>query len=368
MRKQLNTKIILILFLIAGCNFLVLNNSLYSKEVDSDSSRAPGHSSILLPEPLVSEKRYNRTFRDVVNTFKYYHYNSQKVDDALSEAVFDQYISALDTRKTTFLSSDIEELSSFRYSIDDALQDGDSSFLFTIFNTYRERASERISFMIHQVQTGVTTIDFNKKESIEKDRKESTWPKDKNEQTHLWEKYFKYDVLNLMLAEKKSDEIEKNLENKYRNQLKRLVQLDNEDAFSIFMNALSHCYDPHTGYLSPRSTKNFNIMMSLSLEGIGAVLQREDEYTKVVRLIPAGPAHKSKLLSPGDFIVGVGQQDSGEIVDVVGWRLDDVVELIRGVRRCCCQNLQFPETRSPCYRAFIGLFHTFIRRSRTFRI
>jgi len=179
----------------------------------------------------------------------------------LSEAVFDQYISALDTRKTTFLSSDIEELSSFRYSIDDALQDGDSSFLFTIFNTYRERASERISFMIHQVQTGVTAIDFNKKESIEKDRKESTWPKDKNEQTHLWEKYFKYDVLNLMLAEKKSDEIEKNLENKYRNQLKRLVQLDNEDAFSIFMNALSHCYDPHTGYLSPRSTKNFNIMM-----------------------------------------------------------------------------------------------------------
>jgi len=149
----------------------------------------------------------------------------------------------------------------------------------------------------------------------------------------LWEKYFKYDVLNLMLAEKKSDEIEKNLENKYRNQLKRLVQLDNEDAFSIFMNALSHCYDPHTGYLSPRSTKNFNIMMSLSLEGIGAVLQREDEYTKVVRLIPAGPAHKSKLLSPGDFIVGVGQQDSGEIVDVVGWRLDDVVELIRGGKK-----------------------------------
>jgi carboxyl-terminal processing protease len=333
MRKHLNTKILLILFLVGAFNIFVFNKFLYSKEVGADSSGEQVFSSISFPEPLVSEKKYNRTFRDVVSTFTYYHYNDQEIDDELSEAVFEQYISALDTRKTTFLLSDIEELNSCRYSIDDALKNADTSFLFSIFNTYRTRAGERISFMIHQAQTGVDTIDFTEKEGLQKDRKESAWPKDKNEQNSLWKKYFKYDVLNLMLSEKKSDEIKKNLENKYQNQLKRLVQLDSEDAFSIFMNALSYCYDPHTSYLSPRSTKNFNIMMSLSLEGIGAVLQREDEYTKVVRLIPAGPAQKSKLISPGDFIVGVGQHDSGEIIDVVGWRLDDVVELIRGAKK-----------------------------------
>jgi len=333
MRNQLGKKILLVLIGFVFCGAIVVDDALFSTEIRGVSSGSHYSNGLSGLQPLATEKRYDKTFRDVVKTFKYYHYNYQNVDDTLSSAVFEEYLSSLDTRKTTFLMSDIRDLSAFRYSIDDALKNGNASVLFYIFNTYRERAFERITFMVDLATTGVDTIDFDKKDSLEKDREESDWPVDRDEQVRLWKKYFKYDVLNAMLAEKEPDGIKPDLEKKYRNQLKRLLQLDSEDAFSIFMNALSQCYDPHTGYLSPRNTKNFNIMMSLSLEGIGAVLQREDEYTKVVRLIPAGPAHKSKLISPGDYIVGVGQHDNGEIVDVVGWRLDDVVELIRGKKK-----------------------------------
>jgi len=330
MKSHALVKITLIFLLVTAGNCFVFDKTLYAKEIAVDLSGADSNTSIRLPDPLSPEEGYRHTCQAIVRTLKYHHYNYQKIDDRLSDIVFERYLLALDTRKINFLSSDIEEFDSIRYGIDDALKKGDTNFIFLIFNKYRNRAVERISFMIHQVKSDLNNINFDKKESLEKDREESAWLRDKDEQVYLWKKYFKYDVLNLMLAEKQSVEIQNTLEKKYRNQLKRLMQLDSEDAFSIFINALSHCYDPHTSYLSPRSTKNFNIMMSLSLEGIGAVLQREDEYTKVVRLIPAGPADKSKCISPGDFIVGVGQNENGEIVDVIGWRLDDVVELIRG--------------------------------------
>ncbi|MBW2219758.1 MAG: carboxy terminal-processing peptidase [Deltaproteobacteria bacterium] len=330
MKSHALVKITLIFLLVTAGNCFVFDKTLYAKEIAVDLSGADSNTSIRLPDPLSPEEGYRHTCQAIVRTLKYHHYNCQKIDDRLSDIVFERYLLALDTRKINFLSSDIEEFDSIRYGIDDALKKGDTNFIFLIFNKYRNRAVERISFMIHQVKSDLNNINFDKKESLEKDREESAWLRDKDEQVYLWKKYFKYDVLNLMLAEKQSVEIQNTLEKKYRNQLKRLMQLDSEDAFSIFINALSHCYDPHTSYLSPRSTKNFNIMMSLSLEGIGAVLQREDEYTKVVRLIPAGPADKSKCISPGDFIVGVGQNENGEIVDVIGWRLDDVVELIRG--------------------------------------
>jgi len=333
MKSHVIIKITLIFLLVAAGNCFVFDKTLYAKEITVDLSGTDPNTSVRLPDLLSPEEGYRQTCKAIVRTLKYRHYNYQKIDDRLSDIVFERYLSALDTRKINFLSSDIEEFDSIRYSIDDALKKGDTNFIFLIFNKYRKRATERISFMIHQVKSGLDNINFDKKESLEKDREKSAWPRDKDEQACLWKKYFKYDVLNLMLAEKQSVEIQDTLKKRYHNQLKRLTQLDSEDAFSIFMNALSHCYDPHTSYLSPRSTKNFKIMMSLSLEGIGAVLQRKDEYTKVVRLIPAGPADKSKRISPGDLIVGVGQHEKGEIVDVVGWRLDDVVELIRGPKK-----------------------------------
>jgi len=184
--------------------------------------------------------------------------------------------------------------------------------------------------MLTQLDAGIDKLDFTKNESLQIERKDAPWARNTKELDQLWHKRLKNDVLNLKLAGKDMKEIQELLHKRYNNQYKRISQTNSEDAYRIFMNALTLSYDPHTQYFSPRATENFNIRMKLSLEGIGAMLQAEDEYTKVTRVIPAGPADKAGLLKANDRIIGVGQGNNGDIVDVIGWRLDDVVDLIRG--------------------------------------
>ncbi|MCP4715109.1 MAG: tail-specific protease, partial [Deltaproteobacteria bacterium] len=201
---------------------------------------------------------------------------------------------------------------------------------FTIFNRYQQRAAERMNYLITILDTGFSSLSFTADESFNTDRDNASWPADTAELDTIWRKRLKSNVLSLKLSEKPAKEIQTLLSKRFQTQLTKLSQTTSEDVFQVFINAYAQLFDPHTHYFSPRVSENFDISMSLSLEGIGALLQTEEEHTKVVRLIPAGPAEKSKKLKPADRIVGVGQGAAGEIVNVIGWRIDDVVKLIRG--------------------------------------
>lgn len=257
------------------------------------------------------------------------HYQRQRLDDNLSSVIFDRYLKELDGTRSYFLASDIKEFEVYRKALDDALQNDNLKPAFAIYNRYQLRVSERLNFVLSQLERGVASVRFDTDEALETDRENAPWAANKAELDDLWRKRLKAAELGLKLAGKKPDEIQKTLIKRYRNQLTHLYQTRSDDAFQVYMNAVTESYDPHTEYFSPRTSENFNINMSLSLEGIGAVLQSEDEYTKVVRLVTAGPADKSGQLKPGDRIVGVAQ-DQDEFTDVIGWRIDEVVELIRG--------------------------------------
>lgn len=271
-----------------------------------------------------------RTSLTVVEQLRHNHFVKKTLDDGISSEVFDKYLETLDGGRAYFLASDIEEFEQYRYRLDDALKRGDLEPAFTIFNRYQEHVVERLQYLIAEIDKGLNHIDFTVDEEIEIDRENSPWPTSQAEQDELWRKRLKAAVLSQKLGEKELDKIAETLSKRYKNRLKQALQTKSEDAFQLYMNAFATTYDPHTQYFSPRTSQNFNINMSLSLEGIGAVLKSEDDHTSVVRLVPAGPADKSGDLEVADRIISVGQGDKGPLIDVVGWRLDDVVELIRG--------------------------------------
>ncbi len=270
-----------------------------------------------------------RTSIRVVDQLNYNHYQELAIDDQLSSAIFDRYLDMLDHSKSYLLNSDVQSFSKYRYLLDDALKSGNLSPSFTIFNRYQQRLIEQLKFSLVVINTEMEKWQFNQNESFDPERKKAHWAKNVNELNDLTRKRIKAAALNLILANKSMKETKKILLKRYEAKLNHSYQINSEDVFQAYMNALTQIYDPHTQYLSPQNSENFNINISLSLEGIGAVLQSEDEYTQVVSLVPAGPAEKSGVLHPADRIVGVGQ-GNGEMIDIVGWRIDEVVELIRG--------------------------------------
>ena len=199
-----------------------------------------------------------------------------------------------------------------------------------LFSAYHDRRLQRLRDLVDYLPSKIAQLDFSKDESIIVDADRISWATSTEELRGRWRKQFKSDVLNLKLTDKPLDDIVDTLQKRYAYQLKSAEQVTETDVFSVYANALTSLYDPHTSYFSPRRTENFNIEMSLSLEGIGALLQQDQDYTKVSRVIPKGPADKQGELQPSDRIVGVAQGSSGEMIDVVGWRLDEVVNLIRG--------------------------------------
>ena len=255
-----------------------------------------------------------------------YSYEALPLDNAMSERVFKAYFDALDGEKLFFTQADVDRFASLRDGLDSAIWTGDMSGPFAIFNLYEQRVAERVAYARSQLAKG---FDFNREESFDLDRRHAPWAKDTAALDDLWRKRVKNDWLRLKLAGQKDAEIRKTLDKRYANYLEQARELDGEDAFSTFMNAYAMANDPHTNYLGPRASENFDISMKLSLEGIGAVLERRDEYTQIREIVPGGPASRSKL-QVGDRIVGVGQGAGCPIEDVVGWRLDDVVALIRG--------------------------------------
>jgi len=259
------------------------------------------------------------------------HYEKQRLDDNLSGKIYDLYLESMDGTRSYFLASDIEEFEQYRFKLDDGLIKGNLNAPFVMYNRLQQRVTERLSFLLKQLPEKAKKFDFSKNEQLSLDRENVEWSKSTQELNDLWRKRLKNSILNLRLADKEDDDIYELLSKRYHNQLNRTHLANEDDGFQVYMNAVTHAFDPHTAYFSPRNTENFNINMSLSLQGIGAVLQTEDEHTKVVRLVPAGPADKAGQLQTADKITGVGQGEE-EIVDVIGWRLDEVVDLIRGAK------------------------------------
>ncbi len=307
--------------------------------VNSYSAATPADA--LTPESIEQSEKYLATHlvpdRDqvesslhVARNLSLSHYRKQPINKDLSEKIYEHYLSALDPSRLYFIQSDIDEFENYRFKLDSAIKTGQLSPAFKIFNRYQTRVIERLEKQINFINEKIKSLDFNKEEFIETDRSKSAWAKSSEELDDIWRLRIKSAVLAMKLDGTATEEAKETLGKRYKNQLKRTLQARSEDAFSVYMNSFTAVYDPHTTYFSPRSSENFNINMSLSLEGIGAVLQADNEFTKVVRLVPGGPAHKQGQLGTADRIVGVAQGEDGEMIDVIGWRLDEVVDLIRG--------------------------------------
>ena len=263
----------------------------------------------------------------IVNLLNRYHYNKVTLNDSMSSVVYDNYFESLDPNKSYFLQSDLDYFEKYRYTIDDHLPEGNLDFAYQVFSIYRERSLDRMDYITEILKT---EPDFSKEEFFETDREKMPWPKNKEELNVVWAKIIKNQALSYKISGKDWDYIADALAKRYQRVEKALYQYNSEDVYQAYMNAFTSAYDPHTDYFSPVAKENFQIDMSLSLEGIGAQLTQQLDYTKVADIIPGGPAYKSKYLQKDDRIIGVAQGDDGDFVDVIGWRLDEVVQKIRG--------------------------------------
>ncbi len=284
------------------------------------------HTGISAPhlEPTAEHKLSTRLITSFINQ---YHYKKTRLNDARSAIILDEYIKTLDPNRSFFMQTDIDSFDHLRNKLDNALLSGNLKATFDIFTLFHQRRIERAEFALRRLEQG---FDFNVDEDYLFERENAPWAKNVEELNELWRKRVKNDFLVLTLSDKTTEEVKNTLRKRYE-RLKRMSnQYQAEDAYELFINTYLRTIEPHTSYLSPRTSENFKINMSLSLEGIGAVLRATDEYTEVQRVIKGGPAELGGQLKADDKIIGVGQNKTGEIVDVVGWRLDNVVDLIRG--------------------------------------
>ncbi|MEO1079247.1 MAG: carboxy terminal-processing peptidase [Pseudomonadota bacterium] len=279
---------------------------------------------------LTYSKELQETASELVEQLEERHYSKRPYDSELASEHLDAYLDDLDGGRMFFTAADIASFEGYREKMEGELHAGRLDAGFSIFNRFHERLIARLEGLVEALPETVAAMDFTLDERYELNTDERPWAADEAELDERWRLHLKNQALNLRLADKPADELADTLAKRYRNQLRRVEQYNAQDAFQIYANALTELYDPHTNYFSPRRSENFNISMRLSLEGIGAVLSREDEFTRVARIVPAGPADKQGQLKPSDRIVAVAQGEDGDFEDVIGWRLDEVVQLIRG--------------------------------------
>lgn len=263
----------------------------------------------------------------ITNLLKRIHYRKLPLSDSISSVIFNNYFESLDPNKAYFYASDISKFEKFRYELDDQIPQGELQFAYDVFELYRERALDQIDYVFSLLET---EFDFSKDESYIFDRDDEGWPSTKQEQNEIWRKIIKNQALSYKLAGREWEDISKSLTNRYKRIQKAIYQYNSEDVFQSYMNAYTSSYDPHTDYFSPPEAERFEIEMSLSLEGIGARLMQNLDYTLVAEIIPGGPAYRSNAIHKDDKIIGVAQGDDGEFVDVIGMRLDEVVSKIKG--------------------------------------
>lgn len=303
-------------------HFLVIVSALYigivcALPISVDSKDIP---------QLAQQAQHAKVTKRVSDLFSRSHYKYIPLDNALSQQVFERYIEQLDFNRQIFTQSDIDSLKKYQFYLDDILQTGQLDPAYKIYQLSLNRRYERYSYALSLLDN---EIKFDTDDEFQFDRSKAAWAKDSAELDKIWQQKVKSDALVLKLSGKEWKEIKELLGKRYSYALKHLTQTESEDVFQSFMNAYARTIEPHTSYLSPRNAERFKMEMNLSLEGIGAVLQLEDDYTVVRSLVPGGPADRSKQIFKDDKIIGVGQEGE-KIVDVIGWRLDDIVDLIKG--------------------------------------
>ncbi|GKV88446.1 carboxy terminal-processing peptidase [Pectobacterium carotovorum] len=277
--------------------------------------------------PQLHQEPQHATVSDrVASRFLRSHYRQFMLDAQFSEKIFNRYLNMLDYSHNVLLASDVAQFSGQKAQLGDALKSGQLDVPYALYNLAQKRRFERFQYALSLLDK---PVDLTGNETFELDRSKAPWPQNVGELNRLWDAKVKYDWLSLKLTGKDDKDIKETLTKRYQFAIRRLAQSNSEDVFQLVMNAFAREIDPHTSYLSPRNTEQFNTEMSLSLEGIGAVLQMDDDYTMINSMVPGGPAAKSKNITVGDRVVGVGQNGK-PMVDVIGWRLDDVVALIKG--------------------------------------
>lgn len=276
---------------------------------------------------LTSKPVYGKEASVVAFILDNNHYRKIKLNDSLSSAILDQYVISLDNNKTYFTQQELAMFEKYRFVIDDLTRQENVSVAFEIYDVFQKRFHAQMDYVLNDLVK--QEFDYSVDEYYETDRDKEPWCKNEAELNEVWRKLIKSQALSLKLAGKPQQEIEKMLTDRYERFRKSISQFNSEDVFSLYMNSITESYDPHTNYFSPKAADLFKQNMSLSLEGIGARLQTDNDFTKVAEVIAGGPAHKSGLINAGDRIIGVAQGD-GEVVDVIGWRIDEVVKLIKG--------------------------------------
>jgi carboxyl-terminal processing protease len=273
------------------------------------------------------DERHPTISRNVTKLIEELHYSRPHLDNSLSSAILDRYIDTLDGNRNYFLASDVASFGRYRYELDERARNGQLEPVFDMFNLFRQRTLERVEYALALL---ATEPDFTVEETFRFDRSELSWPVSEEEMNELWRKRVKSDGLSLVLTGKTWAETAELLQTRYEQLYQRVSELEADDVFETFMNAVAHTMDPHSSYLSPRQSEEYRIQMSLSYDGIGASLQRQDDYVTIMNIIPGGPAQLDGRLKPEDRITAVAEGADGEFVDVIGWRLDDVVQMIRG--------------------------------------
>ena len=319
-RTGLGLRLALLLPVLAVLGFLFTGSSGNRPAAVPATHATPGAA-------LAPTDRHRKVARLVGEVIERSHYRQTVLDDNMSSQVFDRYIESLDGARSYFLASDIAELERYRYKLGEAIRTGNVDPAFVIFARFQQRNRAEIARAIAELDH---EPDFTLDESLAFDRAKAPWIATQTELDDLWRKRVKNDALSLMLANKTWAEARDVLRKRYERVLKRIDQVSSDDVFENFMNAYAHVYDPHSNYFSPRASEEYNIAMKLSYVGIGATLQLIDDHVTIMNVIPGGPAAVSGQIKANDRITGVAQGKSGEFVDVVGWRLDDVVQLIRG--------------------------------------
>ncbi|MBT1686543.1 carboxy terminal-processing peptidase [Dawidia soli] len=276
----------------------------------------------LKPKPV-----YGKEAKVITYILDNNHYRKLSLNDSMSSVILDEYVKSLDNNKTYFTAADVKSFEPYRYKIDDLTRAENVNIAYDIYAVFRKRFNTRMDYIFNTLLKQQFT--YTADEYYESDRDKEPWAKNEQELDEVWRKIVKSQALSLKLAGKTPEDIERMLRERYERFSKSILQFNSEDVFSMYMNSITESYDPHTNYFSPRAADLFKQQMSLSLEGIGAKLQTENDYTKIAEVIPGGPADKSKLVHNNDRIIGVAQGD-GDMVDVIGWRIDDVVKLIKG--------------------------------------
>jgi carboxyl-terminal processing protease len=283
-------------------------------------------------DPVAPNANDRNTILTVATFLEREHLSRHPLDKEISEHCLNLFLKTLDPMKVYFYQSDIDEFTKSKDTLCDSIRKGDIGFAYKVFRTFLQRVDERVK-TVNEVLA--SPLDFTTDDQMVIDRDTATFPKTPAEAAERWRQRIKYDILVLKSADKKEDKKEgkealDKLGRRYNSFAKRMHQTNSEELLEMYLNAFTMSFDPHTDYMSPDTQKNFAIAMSLELEGIGASLMSEDGYTLVKKIIPGGAAAKDGRIKLDDKVIGVGQGDQGEIVDVVDMKLSDVVKLIRG--------------------------------------